>query len=278
MRLAWLAGSGVALLLALAALPAGAEQYNVVASAGNDGDAHVDNDDPAAQASFSRTDVGSELYEAGANADGGSVYASAFHVDPLPFAAITTGAGASIEETIHFEELPTTSVTISAQIGAAVTATRVVGFANASASINLDECSASIGHNAVTGPSQSSNCPGDGSGSVVLVLTRDELIARNAEVDIEVHVSATLEASGGLNASASATGALPLLLRRGAAPEPGRAYLTIDPPLEVTFTGSATHFDPIPAPEPGAPLLVAVGAGVLAMCRRRAATSSSAGS
>jgi hypothetical protein len=267
MRIGWLAGSGVALLLALAAPPAGAEQYNVVASAGNDGDSHVDNDDPSAQASFSRTDGGFELYEAGADANGGSVYANATHVDPLPPLTVTTGAGASIEETIHFEELPATSVTISAQIGATVTASRTVGFANASASVSLDECSTSIAWNAVTGPTQGSNCPGDGPGAVELVLTRDELIARNGEVDIEVHVSAQLEAQGGLDASASATGVLPLLLPRGATPEPGRAYLTIDPPLEVSFTGSATHFDPIPVPEPAAPLLGVVGAAVLAAAR-----------
>ena len=58
--------------------PAEAAQYNVAASAGNEGDAHESNSDPDAHASFTRSeDTATESYDAGANANGGSLHARA---------------------------------------------------------------------------------------------------------------------------------------------------------------------------------------------------------
>jgi hypothetical protein len=267
MRL-WVLGSMVGALVGLVPLEARAEQYNVAVTAGNEGDSHGgDNSDPNAFALFQREDgAGAEFYEASADASAGSVYASASHVDPLPPAAVSTSAAATIAETLHFDELPADSVTIRAGLNVLVSATRIVGFANAAASIQIGSCSAGIGHNAVTGPTQSSNCPGTGPGTIEMVLTRDQIIAMNAELDIAVNVSASLEAQGGLNATALAGGALPLLAR-GADPPPGNAYLELDPPLQISYTGPNTFF---PVPEAGAPLLAAVVAATLAACRRRA--------
>jgi hypothetical protein len=264
----WVLGSIFGAIAVFGPLSAPAEQYNVVASAGNDGDSHGgDNSDPDAFATFQRNEGGgAEFYTASADASVAAVSASASHTDPLPPAAISTSAAASIEETIHFDELPADSVTIRAGLDVTVTATRLAGFANAAGSIHVGSCSAGVGFNAVNGPTESSNCPGSGPGTIEMVLTRDQILAMNGELDIEVHVSATLEAQGGLNASASANGALPLLIARGAEPPPGRAYLELDPPLQISYTGSQTFF---PVPEPGAPLLAAAGAATLAACRRR---------
>jgi hypothetical protein len=265
----WILGSIVGALAAGSAVPAAAEQYNVVASAGNDGDSHVDNNDPTAFAEFFRAEGGgAESYEASADASSGSISAYAAHADPLPPVTITTGAAAGIAETIHFDELPATSVTIRGVLAVETSAMRTVGFANASASLTIGPCTASAAYNAVSGGTSGSNCPGAGPNSIQLVLTRDQIIAANGELDIEVQVSAQLEAFGGLNASASANGALPLLLARGAQPPPGHAYLELDPPLQISYTGPNTFF---PVPEPGAPLLAAVGAATLAACRRRRA-------
>jgi hypothetical protein len=263
----WILGSMLGALAGFGPLPAQAEQYNVVADAGNEGDSHGgDNSDPDAFATFQRSEgAGSEFYIAGADASNGSVFASASRTDPLPFLAISTRAAASIEETIHFDELPADSVTIRAGLAVSVTAFRNIGFANAGGSIQVGSCTAGVGFNAVTGPTENSTCPGSGPGTIEMVLTRDQIIAMNGELDIEVHVSANLESQGGIDASASATGALPLLAR-GAEPPPGRAYLELDPPLAISYTGSNTFF---PVPEPGAPLLVAVGAATLAAYRRR---------
>jgi hypothetical protein len=269
----WILGSIVGALAAAVAVPAAAEQYNVVANAGNDGDAHVDNDDPNAFAEFFRAEGGGEeSYNASADAGSGSVSAYAAHSDPLPPLTITTGAAAGIAETIHFDELPATSVTIRGVLAVETSASRNVGFANASATLTIGACSTSSSYNAVSGATSGSNCPGAGPGSIEFVLTRDQIIAANGELDIEVQVSAQLEAQGGLDATASASGALPLLLARGAGPPPpGRAYLSLDPPLQISYTGGATSFPAIPVPEPGAPLLAAVGSATLAAFRRRRA-------
>ena len=91
--------------LALSASPAGAEQYNVIASAGNNGDSHTSNSDPDAFADFSRTELGGEEnYTASANANGGSLHASAARAGALSPATVTTRSAARIEETIHIDE------------------------------------------------------------------------------------------------------------------------------------------------------------------------------
>jgi hypothetical protein len=258
----------VGTLLLTGAGAALAEQYNVVASAGPDGDSHGgNNSDPDATASFMHVEGGgSEIYEAFADASSGSVLASALRVEPLPNGSNTTSSAALIEETIHFDELPDQSVTIRARLGVTVLATRKVGFASAHASLELGGCSVSRSYNAVTGATESNSCPGGDTGTIELVLTRDEIIAASGELDISVQVSAQLEASGGLNASATAGGSGSL--SRGGGPTPGLVQLSLDPPLAISFTGPNTQF-PVLAPEPGAPLLAAAGAAVLCAAGRR---------
>lgn len=260
--------AGFGVWLALAAGPAGAEQYLVNAAAGNNGDSHVDNDDPDAFAEFQRSEMGggAEFYQASADASTGTLFASASHADPLPPLTISTRAAAGIEETIHFDELPADSVTIRATLGVGVFASRKVGFANASARLDLGGCYVTKSHNAVNGPDGGTNCPGQaGSDTIELVLTREQIMASN-EIDISVQISAQLEAFGGLDAEAVVSGGIPLA--RGAGPVPGVVYLELDPPLAISFTGSQTSF-PVLVPEPGAPLLLAVGAAALAVVDRR---------
>jgi|GEM_PF-5494450 len=262
------AATGLAFLVASAS---GAEQYNVAASAGNAGDSHGGNiDDPDAVAEFERSEKGAgfELYQAGADASSGSVHASAARTDPLPPAAISTSAAANIQETIHFDELPDESVTIRAILGVAVTASRNVGFANASARLDVGGCFVTKSHNAVSGPSSGGNCQGEAADSIELVVTRDQLIQVGGEIDIEVNVSASLESQGGIDAEAQVSGGVPL--SRGGGPVPGVVYLELDPPLAISFTGSQTSFPPISAPEPAAPALAAAGGLVLLAARRRA--------
>jgi hypothetical protein len=183
----WILGGVVGALTSFGPLAAHAEQYNVVASAGNHGDAHVDNDDPTAFAEFFRAEGGGEeSYNASADASSGSVSAYATHADPLPPLTITTGAGAGIAETIHFDELPATSVTVRGALAVETSASRVVGFANASATLTIGGCSASSAYNADSGATSGSNCPGNGPGSIEFVLTCDQIIAANGELDIEV--------------------------------------------------------------------------------------------
>jgi hypothetical protein len=259
-------------LLFLVAGTSGAEQYLVNASAGNSGDAHVNNDDPDAYATFERTEPpGAEFYSAGANADGGLVYARASRTDPLPPAAISTSAAASIEETIHFDELPEDSVSVTAILGVGVTASRIVGFASASARLDLGACYVAKGYNAVSGPTSGGNCPGSQGNSIQLVLTREQLIQSGGELDISVSVSAQLESFGGLDATAEASGGASLmsgdarLASLAADPAPGTIYLALDPPLAVSYSGTHTVF---PAPEPGAPLLAAACGATLCALRR----------
>jgi hypothetical protein len=261
-------GLGLLLAGALAGAPAGAEQYLVNAAAGNNGDSHVDNDDPDAFAEFQRSEMGggAEFYQASANASSGTIFASASHTDPLPPLTISTRAAAGIEETIHFDELPADSVTVRATLGVGVFASRNVGFANASARLDLGGCYVTKSHNAVSGPDGGTNCPGQaGADTIELVLTREQIMANN-ELDISVQISAQLEAFGGLDAEAHVGGGISLA--RGAGPVPGVVYLELDPPLAISFTGSQTSF-PVPAPEPGAPLLLAAGAAALAAGGRR---------
>jgi hypothetical protein len=248
---------------------ADAERYLVNAAAGNDGDSHVDDDDPDAYAEFQRVQKGggAEFYQASADASAGGLFASASRVDPLPPAAISTRSAATIEETIHFDELPADSVSVTATLGVAVTASSNVGFANASARLDLGACYVTRGYNAGSGPSASTNCPGladPGTGTITLQVTRDQLIASGGELDILVSVSAQLETLGGIDGEAHAGGGF----SRGDQPVPGRVYLQLDPPLAHHFTGSMTAF---PVPEPGAPLLLAAGGGVLLAARRRRA-------
>jgi hypothetical protein len=254
---------GLLLASALGAAEAGAEQYLVNAAAGNDGDAHVNNDDPDAFAEFQRAEGGgAEFYQASADASSGSIFASASRTDPLPFLSISTRAAASIEETIHFDELPADSVTIEATLGVGVTASRNVGAASAFARLDLGACSVTRSYNAASGPSSGTNCPAQGdpaAGTITLVVTRDQLIATGGQVDIAVNVSAQLESLGGIDGQALVAGGVPF--SRGSQPTPGHVLLAIDPPLAHHFTGSMTSF--LAVPEPGAPLLVAAGAAVL---------------
>jgi hypothetical protein len=199
----WLRLVGLAALALVAAAGAGAEQYNVTANAGNDGDSHLNNDDPDAEAEFVRSDVGTEVYRASANAAFGSLSASASRQDPLP-PGVTTSSGASIEETIHFSELPAGSVTIRATLGVAAQATSATGVARASASLTLrgstGDCTYSMTQNSVLGFQDSNGCAATGGsagdGVVELTLTSDQLLASNAQVDIEANVSAQLENLG----------------------------------------------------------------------------------
>jgi len=272
-------GIGLVVLgLLLGASAAGAEQYNVAVSAGNNGDSHGgDNSDPDAQASFERDEEpgGAEFYEARADSSTGSLSASAVRVDPLP-AGVSTSAGAIIEETIHFEELPASTVTIRASLGVGLGVTAASGVARAGARVTLraapGECNRTMSDHSALGPDENGSCNtasgSTGSGYVELVLTGDQLLDSNLEVDIEASVSAELENLGaGIDGSASASGGAGL--SRGGEPLPGTIYVNIDPPLAHTYTGSMTAF-PVLAPEPGAPLLLAVGAGIgLAFSRSR---------
>jgi hypothetical protein len=268
---------GIAALWAVVAAGAGAERYNVAASAGNDGDSHVDNDDPDAFAEFVREDVvlgGAEFYEASANAAGGSLQASASRSGSLAPLAVTTGAAANLEETIHFTDLPPNpndTVSIKATLGIAVGATAAVGFANASGSVTLrgpaGECTASTSAVAGSGTTSNESCQDGagetGSGAVTLILTRTQLESSGGDVDILANVSAQLENFGGLEASAFASGGAGL--SRGGAPVPGTIHIDIDPPLAHAYTGSQTFFL---VPEPGAPWLLASGAAVLSLAAR----------
>ena len=266
----WGVAAGLGLALAGGA---GAERYLVSATAGGDGDGHTNNDDPDAFAEFVRQDVGQERYIASANAGSGSLFASASRADPLPFATISTTAGASIEETIHFTELPpnpTDTVSITATLGVAVSATATVGFAKANGSVTLlgpgGSCTASTSTQSGTNESCQANAGFSEPGSVTLVVTRDQLVASGGEVDIIANVSAQLESSGGINGSASASGGTGF--SRGGEPEPGTIHIDIDPPLAHTYTGSQTLF-PAARARRTAPL--AVGAATLAVARSRPA-------
>jgi hypothetical protein len=259
--------SGALALGLLFAGPVHGERYLVNAAAGNNGDGHVNNDDPDAFAEYSRVDgAGFEIYEASANASSGSVFASAARTDPLPFIPISTRAAAGIEETIHFDELPADSVTVTASLGAVAQAMRNVGGASASARLDLGfSCYTTVSFVAGGGGSTAGGVCGGNliqGTTLQLVLTRDQILDANLELDIQVHVSAQLESLGGIDGSATVSGGLPLA--RGGTPVPGRVYLELDPPLAISFTGSQTFF---PAPEPGAPLLAVVGVAVLAAAR-----------
>jgi hypothetical protein len=229
----------------------------------------VDNDDPDAVAEFTRSEGGGqEFYRASANAAGGSLLAHASRSDPLSPSSMT--AAANIEETIHFTEFPSpgNTVSITATLGVTVSATATTGFARAFGSVRLvgpdGECTAST--NTQTG--SSSHCDDGagsaGSGKVTLVLTREQLEDSFGEVDLFASVSAELESFGGIDGSATASGGVGFA--RGGEPAPGTIHIDVDPPLAHTYTGSQTFF---PVPEPGAPLLAAVGGAVLAATRRR---------
>ena len=85
----WILGSIVGALASFGPLPAQAEQYNVVASAGNDGDAHVDNDDPNAFAEFFRAEGGGEeSYAASADAGSGQGDFPGIEADPVDAAVL----------------------------------------------------------------------------------------------------------------------------------------------------------------------------------------------
>lgn len=266
--------------LALSASPAGAEQYNVIASAGNNGDSHTSNSDPDAFADFSRTELGGEEnYTASANANGGSLHASAARAGTLSPATVTTRSAARIEETIHIDELPSGPVTITASIGVDLGATAVGGFASASYSLDLDggtgSCRAAAQAHSVQGLQDLSSCSAlvgsSGGGSVSITLTPQQLQDRLFQIDIEAQVDANFEnVTAGFEGAAHASGGAGLLALgpRGTEPVPSIVSVVLDPPLAHSYTGSMTSF-PVLAPEPAAPLLLGVGAVVLRGARAR---------
>lgn len=182
---------------------------------------------------------------------------------------ISTSSAASIEETIHFDELPNDTVTIRATMDVSVSTSSVTGFSLAFATMNLGGCSVSTSSNNGGKASSQGSCDAIGAAAgcctVTLVLSRDQLLAQNLQVDIIANVGASLESQGGINGQALASGGFSL--SRGGEPEPGTIHIDIDPPLAHHYTGSMTAF---PVPEPGVPLLAAVGATTIFAARRRA--------
>ena len=94
------------------------------------------------------------------------------------------------------------------------------------------------------------------------------------EIYIDGSVEAKFEGVANLDeGNASAAGGAGFAFARsprGTEIIPGLVYIEIDPPTAHHFVNELTVF---PVPEPGAPLLAAVGAATLAACRRRAAHS-----
>jgi hypothetical protein len=129
-------------------------------------------------------------------------------------------------------------------------------------------CRAASSYHCSTGFSDTSFCSlATGSASstgVSITYTPEQLLALGYEIDIQAQVDATFESVGSIiEASASASGGAGGLSAgaRGAADPAGIVYVTLDPPLAHHYTGSMTAF--LPVPEPGAPLLLAAGVGVL---------------
>jgi hypothetical protein len=195
-------------------------------------------------------------------------------------------AGVSILETIHIDEVPSGPIEIHVVFGAGVGASAMNGFANASASVLLNafgagSCTSATAATAGGGTTDTSVSNVAGSASqgtgMTVVLTPEQLDDLNYQVYVDVNASASIESTIlTQSASAHVTGGSDALLAkrregRGSEPVPGILYIEIDPPTAHHFTGSLTNFPVTPVPEPGAPLLVAVGAAVLAGCRRRAA-------
>jgi hypothetical protein len=275
-----LLGSTVVVLSLLAASePVRAEQYGLAATAGGNGDAHTSNQDAVVFASGGNGI--NELYEASADlVNGGSFSVSASASAPGP---VLGGAGVSIQETIHIDETPSGPITIHLTFGAEASAAATGGFANASATAELNafaggKCTSQTSYVANVGPSDLSSCVGaDGSASsagLSLTVTPEQLAQTFYEIYLTVNASVSLEGQAQLQfASGTVNGGAGTLLAkrrtgRGSEPLPGIIYLEFDPPIAHSFTGPNTFF---PAPEPGAPLLAAVGAAVLAAFRRRSA-------
>jgi hypothetical protein len=268
------------LLLCAAAEPAGAEQYGLSAAAGPNGDSHQSNADPFVTASFSRSEVGGmESYEASADASSGSFYAKAARSGSLPFAAISTRGAASIAETLFIDEVPPGPIVVQATFGAVVGASSTGGFAHANASLRFDAFGAGSCTSAVAainggGTSDNSTCtvPGSSSnaGGLTLTLTPQQLQANNYEIYIDINASAQLESVEQIQQAAAQVGggggALLAARRagRGTEPIPGVVYIEIDPPTAHSYQGSNTFF---PVPEPGGPLLLAVGGAALGTAR-----------
>jgi len=281
MRQLWRCGviSGLGLLLVGAlAGPAGAVQYLVTVSAGDNGDSHGgNNDDPDAHAEDSRAEMtGSEFYEATANTNGGQLHAHAARMGSLSNPTSSPRSVARIEETLHIDEVPTGPLTITATLGVDLEATADAGFggiAKASAGLSLDggtgNCAIALFDHNVSGFQDLSNCSAPGSsaagGVITLVLTPQDLANRSYQIDIDAQVDAGFEGVNAIN-SAVATASGGTGLSRGAPQPPARLYLELDPPLAHHFTGSQTFFL---VPEPGAPLLLAAGAATLGVAGAR---------
>lgn len=281
----WILGSIVGGALAgFMPLPAHAEQYNLGALvAHGDGDTHENNDDPSVAASGAYAEAnGSESYTAGADlSQGGALYATASRSGELVAGTDSPRAAAGFSETIFIDEVPSGPIVIRAFLGAVVQATATGGFgavAQANASLRLDafagSCRAAMSANSVSGHEDNSSCSAANSsasaGLVELTVTPETLDDFNYQIYIDGSVEAKFEGVANLDqGSASATGGAGFAFARsprGTEVIPGLVYIEIDPPTAHSFVNELTVF---PVPEPGAPLLAAVGAATLAACRRR---------
>jgi len=280
----WILGSvAVGALVGFAPLSAGAEQYALACSAGPNGDGHVNNQDASVVASFGQGDAnGNESYEAGANlAEGGALFAQASRSGTFAGFTGSPRAAASFSETIIIDEVPSGPIVIRASFGVNVDATAIGGFgavAQANAHLTLNafagSCTSAVSANSVSGHEDNSSCSAaDSSASaagIELTVTPEQIASIN-EVYIDGSVEAKFEGVANLTeGGASATGGAGFSFARsprGTEVIPGVVYIEIDPPTDHRFVNEEHTFFPVP--EPGAPLLVAVGAATLAACRRR---------
>jgi hypothetical protein len=281
----WILGSIVGSALAgFLPLPALAEQYALAAQAGGNGDGHLNNDDPSVSASFAQGDAnGNESYEAGADlTQGGALYARASRSGTFAGFTGSPRAAASFSETIFIDEVPSGPITIRASFGVDVEATATGGFgavASANAQLRLNAfagmCTSAVSAHSVNGFQDLSTCSAADSsasaGGIELVVTPETLADFNHQIYIDGSVEAKMDGllQNLTEGNASATGGAGFALARsprGTEVVPGLVYIEIDPPTAHHFVNELTVFA---VPEPGAPLLAAVGAATLAACRRR---------
>jgi hypothetical protein len=257
---------GLSLLTAaFGARTAAAAQYNVIATAGANGDSHENLDDPLAEATF---EPGAESYAARANTAGGLLLATALR-GPGALATGMKTSAARIEETIILEEVPSGPVTFSVTLAAELTATANAGIALAESRVSVAGCRSVLYLTSIQGVEDLSFCPGGtaGGGTATITLSAAQLISSNLEIGLEAQVTAGFQLPELVtNGYASASGGVPLSVPRGGAPLPSTVYVNLDPPLAHHYAGSMTFF---PVPEPGAPLLLAAGGVILFASSRR---------